>query len=159
VRNDIFDVYINSTFFFCPAGDTSVRKALFDGVASNSIPIVFEELSFDVPYSAYFPGDPRKYSVLLNSTIDMMQQIRAIPESHIVVLQRNIAKARNLIAYIPDENKIDATSVIMEQLSEYKMNGYRFIDKFPANKTLRCVDKTEAQLERGSCRFDLSSRG
>ena len=150
---------MNSTFFFCPGGDTAVRKGLFDGIASNSIPIVFEELSFDIAYPTYFPGNPRKYSILLNSTTGIMEQIRAIPTSHIVELQRNIAKIRDIVAYLPRENVRDATWVMMEQLKEYKENGYRFVDKFPANKTVQCVDKTEDQIANRECRFDHDGSG
>ena len=121
-----YDIYVNSTFFFCPGGDTCTRKALFDGIALNSIPVVFEELSFDVAYNEYFPGNPRDYTIFLNSSVDMMGQLRAISSSRIAELQRNIARVRDSVAYIPNPDSFDATWMMLKQLEQYKLNVYTF---------------------------------
>jgi len=145
-------MYANSTFFFSPGGDTGPRKALFDGIALNSIPVIFEETSLDVTYPAYFPGNPRDYSVFLNSSSDdIMGQLRNISSSRILELQNNIARVRDSVAYLPDANAYDATWVMMKQLEQYKLNGYKFIDRFPNKTTLYCVDKDEEF--HGQCRF------
>ncbi|KAL3799718.1 hypothetical protein HJC23_010368 [Cyclotella cryptica] len=144
-----YDLYVNSTFSFCPSGDTPTRKALFDGLSLNSIPVLFEELSFDLQYSPFFPGNPRDYSVLLNSTEDIMGQLRAIPESAIMKMQANIARIRESVTYVDKFDALDASWVILQQLKKYKENGYRFNDSF-ANKTkLSCVK--EAQKMDGFC--------
>lgn len=124
---------------------------MFDGIALNSIPVIFEETSFDITYPAYFPGNPRDYSVFLNSSVDMMEQLRAIPSSRIMELQRNIARVRDSVAYLPDANSFDAAWMMMKQLKEYKLNGYKFVDRFTNKTTLHCVDKDEEF--GGNCRF------
>eukprot|EP00580_Thalassiosira_gravida_P010073 CAMPEP_0201635062 /NCGR_PEP_ID=MMETSP0493-20130528/7747_1 /ASSEMBLY_ACC=CAM_ASM_000838 /TAXON_ID=420259 /ORGANISM="Thalassiosira gravida, Strain GMp14c1" /LENGTH=467 /DNA_ID=CAMNT_0048106987 /DNA_START=105 /DNA_END=1508 /DNA_ORIENTATION=+ len=145
-------MYANSTFFFSPGGDTGPRKGLFDGIALNSIPILFEETSLDVTYPAYFPGNPRDYSIFLNSdSEDLMGQIRAIPMSRIKELRENIARVRDSVAYLPDADAQDATWVMMKELERYKRNGYKFMDPFPNKTTLNCVDKEEEF--HGNCRF------
>eukprot|EP00585_Thalassiosira_rotula_P021457 CAMPEP_0196225778 /NCGR_PEP_ID=MMETSP0912-20130531/50062_1 /TAXON_ID=49265 /ORGANISM="Thalassiosira rotula, Strain GSO102" /LENGTH=383 /DNA_ID=CAMNT_0041505257 /DNA_START=68 /DNA_END=1220 /DNA_ORIENTATION=- len=152
-KNITFDsMYANSTFFFCPGGDTGPRKGLFDGIAVNSIPVLFEETSLDVTYPAYFPGNPRDYSIFLNtSSEDLMGQLRAIPMSRIKELRENIARVRDSLAYLPDADAQDATWVMMKELERFKQNGYKFIDPFPNKTTLYCVDKEEEF--HGKCRF------
>ena len=146
-----YDLYINSTFFFCPGGDSGPRKALFDGIALNSIPVVFEEVSFDVTYPVYFPGNPRDYTVFLNTSDDLMGQLRAVSSARITELQRNIARVRDSVSYIPNHDSFDATWMIMKQLEQYKLNGYNFFDRFPNKTTLNCVDKIEEF--GGKCRL------
>ena len=144
-------MYFNSTFFFSPGGDTGPRKALFDGLLANSIPVIFEEVSFDVTYPAYFPGNPRDYTIFLEATEDIMGQLRTIPPWRVAELQRNIARVRNSVSYLPDE-AFDATWIIMQELKQYALNGYKFIDRFPNKTTLECV-KNGTHHIRGKCRF------
>jgi len=127
------------------------NKALFDGLAFNSIPVIFEEVSFDVTYPLYFPGHPRDYSVFLNSTTDMMGQLRAIPPWRVAELQTNIARVRNLFSYLPDTT-FDATWVLLEELKRYKLNGYQFADRFTNKTDLLCVN-SGSHLYHGKCRF------
>eukprot|EP00585_Thalassiosira_rotula_P012226 CAMPEP_0196130600 /NCGR_PEP_ID=MMETSP0910-20130528/916_1 /TAXON_ID=49265 /ORGANISM="Thalassiosira rotula, Strain GSO102" /LENGTH=511 /DNA_ID=CAMNT_0041389939 /DNA_START=277 /DNA_END=1812 /DNA_ORIENTATION=- len=152
-KNITFDsMYANSIFFFCPGGDTGPRKGLFDGIAVNSIPVLFEETSLDVTYPAYFPGNPRDYSIFLNtSSEDLMGQLRAIPMSRIKELRENIARVRDSLAYLPDADAQDATWVMMKELERFKQNGYKFVDPFPNKTTVYCVDKEEEF--HGKCRF------
>eukprot|EP01082_Thalassiosira_pseudonana_P009492 g8505.t1 g8505 contig3:246553-248192(-) len=134
-----YDMYVNATFFFCPSGDSFTRKALFDGLALNSIPVIFEDASLDVTYPQYFPGNPRDYSVLLNTTEDMMGQLRSIPKEEVRRMQSNIARIRESLSYSSRMDTRDATWVMMKELEKYKQNGYRFDDPF-ANKTeLKCI--------------------
>ena len=147
-----YDLYINSTFFFCPGGDSGPRKALFDGIALNSIPVVFEEVSFDVTYPVYFPGNPRDYTVFLNTSDDLMGQLRAVSSARIAELQRNIARVHDSVSYIPNHGSFDATWIIMKQLEQYKLNGYKIFDRFPNKTTLNCVDKVEEF--GGKCRYN-----
>ena len=144
-------MYFNSTFFFSPGGDTGPRKALFDGLLANSIPVIFEEVSFDVTYPAYFPGNPRDYTIFLEATEDIMGQLRTIPPWRVAELQRNIARVRNSVSYLPDE-AFDATWIIMQELKQYALNGYKFIDRFPNKTTLECV-KNGTHRIGGKCRF------
>jgi len=139
-----YDLYLNSTFFFCPAGDSGPRKALFDGIAANSIPVVFDETSFELQYSYYFPN-PRDYSVFMNSTEDMMSQLRDIPQSRIVELQKNIAFVRTSVAYLQSRYEKDATWMILKQLEEYKRNGYKFLDRWAGRSEYKCLER--------KCRF------
>jgi hypothetical protein len=134
-----YDMYVNATFFFCPSGDSFTRKALFDGLALNSIPVIFEDASLDVTYPQYFPGNPRDYSVLLNTTDDVMGQLRSIPKEEVRRMQSNIARIRESLSYSSRMDTRDATWVMMKEPEKYKQNGYRFDDPF-ANKTeLKCI--------------------
>ena len=144
-------MYFNSTFFFSPGGDTGPRKALFDGLLANSIPVIFEEVSFDVTYPAYFPGNPRDYTIFLETTEDIMGQLWEIPSWRVAELQRNISRVRNSISYLPDE-AFDATWIIMQELKQYALNGYKFTDRFRNKTTLECV-KNGTHRIGGKCRF------
>lgn len=140
-----YQLYVNSTFFFCPAGDSGPRKALFDGLAANSIPVVFDETSFDLQYLYYFGPNPRDYSIFMNSTVDMMGQLRAIPPSRIVELQTNIDSIRASIAYLPSRQEKDVSWMILKQLEEYKSNKYSFPDRWSNISEYKCLER--------KCRF------
>ena len=118
---------------------TPLLGKLFDGLALNSIPVIFEDASLDVTYPQYFPGNPRDYFVLLNTTEDMMGQLRSIPKEEVRRMQSNIARIRESLSYSSRMDTRDATWVMMKELEKYKQNGYRFDDPF-ANKTeLKCI--------------------
>ena len=87
------EFYGSSTFFFNPGGDSGTRKALFDGMLAGSIPVIFEEMSLDLQYTNTFT-DPRSISVFMNTTHNMIQQLKDIPEKRVKELQINVRKIR-----------------------------------------------------------------
>ena len=123
-----YGIYVNSTFFFCLGGNTGPHTALFDGLAVNSISVIFEEVLFDVTYPSFFTGHTHNYSIFLNTSVDVMGQLRDTPSWRIAELQRNIARVRNLLLYLPNSTSFDATWVMMQELKQYQLNEYKFID-------------------------------
>jgi hypothetical protein len=121
---------------------------LFDGIGLNSIPVIFEQTTLDVQYPYFFPN-PRDYSILLNSTDDLMGQLRAIPEERIKQMQSNIATIRESLLYSDKTDAFDASWVLMKELKRYKQNGFVFDDPFANRTFLECLKRKTTD----GCRF------
>lgn len=128
--------YTRATFFLCPWGDSPTRKALFDGIAAGSIPVIFSQASLDAQFPAFMPN-PREISIFINTTYDLIGQLERIPKAKVRRMQENILKLKKKIEYRPERTD-DAFDVIMNELARYVRNGHRVRLNTPVGDKLLC---------------------
>jgi len=128
-------IYRNSTFFFSPPGDSGTRKALFDGLLSGSIPVIFSTAALDIQYQHFFPN-PRSISVLILQNDNILDELMAIPTEVILEYRRNIEKIKQYLAYSTNVEEEDAFVKILQILELVKKRKH---DDFQGLEHLQCT--------------------
>jgi hypothetical protein len=134
--------YTKSIFVFTPGGDDADRKGLWDVLASGAIPIIFEEITIDARYPNLFPN-PRKFSIFMNTTHNMIFQLEQISNETIDAMLQTIWKMRFKFQYIIGV-KNDAFLDIIKSLENYVKNNYTLpLHPWKNESKVKCVQFPE----------------
>jgi len=114
-------IYKQSTFVFCPPGDSWTRKATFDALANNAIPVIFSTKSLNYPLHLQNPYG--NITVLLKPTDNVIDKLLNIQPSQIQRMRQNIANLYPKLFFIDPRylkmpHKLDAMETILLHLCQ-----------------------------------------
>mmetsp|Transcript_73587 Transcript_73587/g.163554 ORF Transcript_73587/g.163554 Transcript_73587/m.163554 type:complete len:453 (-) Transcript_73587:62-1420(-) len=161
----------NATFAFVPGGDNPTRHGLFHVLAAGAIPVIFEDLTLDRTYPAFFPPaqlDDLRVFFRHNGNMDkrltlrsrrrigfnfstIMPRLLAIPPERVRRMQDAIGRLRSRLFWRPQNNTADAMDVLFHQLRLYKESGHQVFrdgraDHWVRYPSLECVDSEKCRL-------------
>jgi len=99
----IAEAYSSSTFCLQPGGDNPTRKGIFDSIAYDCIPVVFDRRSLGDfiqhvknpdSFSVYIPKE-----FVMDGSLDVVRHLQAIPERRIQQLRSNLHAVQYALQY------------------------------------------------------------